>query len=267
MVKIGFIGSGNMAQSLIKAILDKGISDNYGIISSDPDIEKLKAVKKDLDIKVTEDNLEVVKNSNIIILAVKPQEIDKVLNEIKASITNDKIILSIAAGVKISQIETVIGKKKIVRVMPNAPCQVGEMAAGFTPNSNLTEQEISTIEIILGSAGKAFRLKEDLLDAVTGLSGSGPAFVARIIEGFTEAGIDNGLSEEIAYQLTLQTFLGAAKLLMDKKMSPSELIKIVSSPKGTTIAGREILDKSEIKLIIKKTIKTATDRSKELGRR
>jgi len=202
----------------------------------------------------------------VIFIAVKPQDMENVLEGIKDSVKQDKIIVSIAAGIKISTIEAKLGDRKIVRVMPNTPCLVGEMAAGFTPNKNLREEEITTIEIILNAAGEAIMLKEEMLDAVTGLSGSGPAFVAKLIEAFKEAGKENGLDEETSYSLTLKTFEGTAKLLAKKNMQPSELIKMVSSPKGTTVAGREILDKSDIKEVIKKTIKKATERSKELAK-
>lgn len=266
MVRIGFIGSGNMAQALIKAILDRGISDTLGIISSDNDVGKLKEIEKEIGIKTTMDNNQVVEKSDVIFIAVKPQDMGNVLKGIKDAISSDKIIVSIAAGIKISSIESILGEKKIVRVMPNTPCLVGEMAAGFTPNSNLTEQEISTIEIILESAGMAIKLEEEKLDAVTGLSGSGPAFVARLIEAFKEAGTENGLSEEISYKLALKTFIGTAILLDKNKMQPEELVKMVSSPKGTTVAGREVLEKSDIKEVIKDTIKKAIERSKELGK-
>ncbi|MCK5283318.1 MAG: pyrroline-5-carboxylate reductase [Nanoarchaeota archaeon] len=262
MAKIGFIGSGNMAQALIKAILDKGISKD--IISSDVDEKKLDDIKNRLKINTTKDNKEVVEKSDIIFIAVKPGDIGRILDEIKISIDN-KIIVSIAAGIKISYIESKIGDKKIARVMPNTPCLVGEMAAAFSPK-NLTNDEILTIESILSSAGRVFMLEEELLDAVTGLSGSGPAFVARLIQAFTEAGMENGLDKNVAYELSLKTFEGTAKLLAEKGMMPEELIKIVSSPNGTTVAGREILDNSDIKEIIKKTIKKAAERSKELGK-
>lgn len=266
MVRIGFIGSGNMAKALIKGILDRGISDTMGIISSDKDPKKLEEVEKTLEIRTTTDNKEVIENSDVIFIAVKPQDMGKVLEEVKDSVKKEKIVVSIAAGIKISFMESILGDKKIVRVMPNTPCLVSEMAAGFAPNKNVTEQEISTIEMILESAGKAIMLDEELLDAVTGLSGSGPAFVARIIEGFKEAGVEDGLSEDIAYELSLRTFIGTAKLLEKKKMQPEELIDMVSSPNGTTVAGREILDNSDVKEIIKKTVKKATERSKELGK-
>ena len=150
--------------------------------------------------------------------------------------------------------------------MPNTPCLVGEMAAGFAVGKNVKDREIKIVEEILNSAGKAFYLKEELLDAVTGLSGSGPAFVARLIEYFIEAGENEGLGKDIAAELALQTFKGTAKLLQESGMTPDELVKIVSSPGGTTVAGREVLENSDVKDILIKTVKKATERSKELGK-
>ncbi|MBD3164047.1 pyrroline-5-carboxylate reductase [Candidatus Woesearchaeota archaeon] len=265
MVRIGFIGSGNMATALIKGILEMGICDAKGIIASDNNPAKLDKVKQ-LEISATNRNKEVVQHSDVIFLAVKPQDIYDVLKEIKDYIRRDNIIVSIAAGIKISKIESIIGKKKIVRVMPNTPCLVSEMAAGFAPNSEMEQQEIETIELILNASGSAYRMKESLLDAVTGLSGSGPAFVAELIKAFTEAGIENSLDRETAYALTLQTFRGTARLLSEKKMQPEELVRMVSSPGGTTIAGREILDNSDVKGVIKKAIRKAVERSRELGK-
>lgn len=257
MTKIGFIGAGNMAFAMMQAI--KG-----NIIASDIDQDRLDYVKKELRVKTTKDNIEVVKNSEIIFLAVKPQIINNILEEIKP-IIKDQIIISIAAGIKLDQIKTALDYDKIVRVMPNTPCLVGEMAAGFAVD-NLNDKEILKVEELLNSSGKAFLLKEDDLDAVTGLSGSGPAFIAYIIQAFTQAGIKQGLGKDIASELATRTVLGTSKLLIEKGLSPKELMDMVTSPNGTTAAGRKILENSRLKEIINKTVEAATKRSKELGR-
>ena len=266
MTQIGFIGAGNMAYALMKGILDKGIYGSDDIIASDKDNSRLAALKKDLKVFTTKDNNEVIDKSNIIFLAVKPQIIGPVLDEIKERLSDDKIIVSIAAGIKIDFIESKIGDKKIVRVMPNTPCLVGEMAAGMSPNSQLNKTEAKKVKDILKSSGKVFQIEESLLDAVTGLSGSGPAFVARLIESFTKAGKDNNLPEDVSYELALKTFEGTAKLLAQNNMKPKELIDMVSSPNGTTVAGRSILESSDVNDVISKTITKATQRSKELGK-
>ncbi len=250
-----------MAQALMGGIKKKEIAEE--IIASDVIDEILEKVKKDYNVKITKNNLNVVNESDIIFLAIKPQVIDTVLEEIKEHI-QDQIIVSIAAGIKLSKIEKYLSGKKLVRVMPNTPCLVGEMAGGFA-TKNLNENEKQTIKKILNASGKAFELEEKLLDAVTGLSGSGPAFVARLIDYFQKAGEEVGLTKEIAYELALKTFLGTAKLLKEKQLSPEELITMVSSPNGTTVAGRKVLESSNAKEIIKNTVKTASERSKELG--
>jgi len=260
--KIGFIGAGNMAFALAKAIKKAGLAKS--IIISDINYERLCFIKKELKVKITLKNIDVLRDSDIIILAVKPQVVDIILGEIKDDI-KDQLIISIAAGVKIKKLQQKLKNKKIVRVMPNTPCLVGEMAAGFAVGKKVDKKDIKIVENILNSAGTAICMSETLLDAVTGLSGSGPAFVARLIESFIEGGVRAGLTKEISRELAIQTFIGTAKLLKESKMSPDELVNIVSSPNGTTVAGREVLEKSDYKEIITNTIKTATKRSKELG--
>ena len=259
--KIGFIGSGNMAFALIKAINKAKLASS--IIASDKNKERLDFVKEQAKVSVTDDNKEVERKSDIIFIAVKPQVIDIVLDELKDT---NKLIISIAAGIPLKRLESKLKKARVVRVMPNTPCLVGEMAAGFAIGKRCKDNDIKIVEELLNSAGKAFYLKENLLDAVTGLSGSGPAFVARLVEAFIEAGQKQGLSKDISTELSIQTFKGTAKLLQESGMTPEELVNIVSSPGGTTVAGREILEKSDYKDIIIKTIEKAAKRSKELGK-
>lgn len=263
MHKIGFIGAGNMAFALAKAIKKNRLAKS--IIASDINEERLDFLKKELKIETTKDNIQVVLKSDIIFLAVKPQAIDTVLDEIKDKV-RDQLIISIAAGIRLKRLESKLKNKKIVRVMPNTPCLVGEMAAGFAVGKKVKDKEIKIVEEILNSAGKAFYLKEELLDAVTGLSGSGPAFVARLVEGLIEGGVKSGLNRDVARELALQTFLGTAKLLIESGMTADELVSMVSSPGGTTVAGREILENSDVKDILIRTVKRATERSKELGK-
>ncbi|MBW2989931.1 pyrroline-5-carboxylate reductase [Candidatus Woesearchaeota archaeon] len=261
MKRIGFIGSGNMAFALAKSIKKAKLASS--IISSDISTERLDFMRKELKVKTTKDNKEVIDRSDIIFLAVKPQAIDEVLQEIKDT---SKLIISIAAGVKLKKLETALKKAKVVRVMPNTPCLAGEMAAGFSAGKKVSREDITLVEEILNSAGKAYCIKEEQLDAVTGLSGSGPAFVARMIEWMAEGGVKAGLDRDTASKLTLQTFLGTAKLLIESGMKPEELVRIVSSPGGTTVAGREILEGSDVKETIIRTVRRAAERSRELGK-
>jgi len=266
MERIGFIGAGKMAEALLKAIIDGNIFKNSNITASDHNNERLNYIKNSLKIETTDNNKELVKNSDVIVLSVKPQNMEEVLNEIKDNTANKHLIISIAAGIKISYIQNILGNKRIIRVMPNAPCLVGEMAAGFSPAKQAKDTDIELVKKILNSAGKAFEVNEKMLDAVTALSGSGPAFLAYILEGLIEAGIKQGLSKEIASKLAVQTMKGTGKLLQELNLETKELIDIVSSPGGTTIAGRKVLESSDIKEILIKTIEAATKRSKELGK-
>ncbi len=261
MAKIGFIGTGNMATALIRSM-----KDNNRIISGDKNEEKLQKAGKELGIKTTKDNNEVAKSSEIIFLCAKPGDIKEILQEIKLNIEN-KIIVSIAAGIKIKFIENIIGKnKKIVRVMPNLNCAIGEMAATFSCNKNIEADEKESIKNLLNKAGLALEVEEERMDAVTALSGSGPAFIAYILNAFAKAGEKQGLSGEISYKLALQTLFGTAKLLKETEENPASFIKRVASPKGTTEAGLKVLENSPLKSIIEKTVEAAAKRSKEMGK-
>ena len=265
MLRIGFIGAGKMAEALIKAVIDSKITHSKNIYASDKNKERLEYIKKETKINVFNDNKKIINNSDIVFLAVKPQNMDEVLDEIK-DIVKNQLIVSIAAGITLKRLESKLKNRRIIRVMPNTPCLVGEMAAGFSLGKNCNDKDAKIIEEILNSAGKAFLIKEELLDAVTGLSGSGPAFIAYLLEGMIEGGVKSGLNRDIATELALQTAKGTAKLLQETGMTTQELIKAVSSPGGTTIAGREILESSDVKEILIKTIEKAAKRSKELGK-
>ncbi len=265
--RIGFIGAGKMAEALIRSILKKGLSSAEKISASDKVIERLDYLKKETDIKVFHNNIDTVKNSDILFLSVKPQDFNALLPEVKDYVDSDKLIISIAAGIKISFINNIIPNAKVIRVMPNILCLIGEMAGAYCIGDNVTEKDISIAHSLLSSAGKVFLVKEEQLDAVTGLSGSGPAFVSYLIMSFIQAGKELGIEEDICRELTLQTFLGSAKLLQENNLSEESLIKMVKSPGGTTEAGMNILENSELKNIIIKTITRATERSKELGKK
>ena len=206
---------------------------------------------------------EVAEAAEVVFLAVKPQDIQTVLEAIRDT---DRLVISIAAGVPIGRLEGTLTRARVVRVMPNTPCLVGAMAAGYAFGAKIKPQDREVVKQLLGAAGYAAEVEEELLDAVTGLSGSGPAFVARLIEAFIEAGRGLGLEAEVARDLSLQTFLGTAKLLAETGMEPQTLVDMVSSPKGTTVAGRQVLEASDYRGMIEKTIQAATERSKELGR-
>lgn len=280
---ISFIGTGKMATALISYVYKNNISKS--IIASDRNDKNLANIKKQFKIKTlknsrgifgvpkmakpffrtTKDNKEAARNSDIVFICVKPQNVDNVLNEIK-NVVKNQLIVSIAAGITLKHLESKLKHKRVIRVMPNINCLVGEMAAGFSAGRYATKKDIGNVSKILNSAGVAFFLKEDLLDVVTALSGSGPAFFAYFIEALAEAGIRHGLQKDVAFRLSSQTTLGTGKLLMEKNISPNELTSIVASKKGTTIAGLNVFKKYKIKNILIKTINAAVKRSKELGK-
>jgi len=265
MYIIGFIGSGKMATALIAGLLDGKIATRKGIICSDVLGERLDEVKNRFGVRVTEDNTQVFLNSDVVVLAFKPQNFPEAISGLQEFVREDHLIISILAGVRIETIEQLL-PGRVVRVMPNAACLVGEMAAGFAGGTKVGPADMKCVREILACGGIAYEVKEEQLDAVTGLSGSGPAFVAYLIESFIAAGQTAGLDKEAARALAIKTFEGTARLLSDWQMEPAELIEMVSSPKGTTVAGREILESSDVAEVIKKTILRAAQRSRELGK-
>jgi len=252
-----------MATALISCIHSKKIAKS--IIASSRNKKNLNNIKKQFKIKIAKNNKEAVQSSDIVFICVKPQDVDNVLNEIKDVVKN-QLIVSIAAGIKLKHIEKILKNKRVIRVMPNINCLVGEMAAGFSAGKCAIKEDIHDVSKILNSAGISFLLKEELLDIVTAISGSGPAFFAYFIKAFEASGIKNGLQKEIALKLAIQTALGTGKLLMKQNLSPEELIAMVASKKGTTIAGLEVLDKYKASDILMETISAAFKRSKELGK-
>src|SRR3989344_1515420 len=250
MKTTAFIGTGRMAAALISCICKSSVSRN--IIASDKNNINLARIKKQFKIKTTTDNKEAARNSDIVFICVKPQDIDAVLDEIKDVVKN-QLIVSIAAGIRLKHLENKLKNKRIIRVMPNINCIAGEMAAGFSAGKYATKEDIKNVSGILNSAGIAFFMKEDLLDAVTGISGSGPAFFAYFIDAFVKAGVKNGLPRETAFKLACQTALGTGRLLMEKNLSPDKLIAMVASKKGTTVAGLDVLKKHKAKNILIKT--------------
>jgi pyrroline-5-carboxylate reductase len=259
---VGFIGGGNMGFALAKAV--SGRFPDSRIHVCDPRSERVELFQRELPrVQAAAGPSETAEAAGVVFVAVKPQDIEGVLDGIRET---DRLLISIAAGVAIGRIEGLCPQARVVRVMPNTPCLVGAMAAGYAFGSRIRPEDRELVEQLLGAAGYAAEVEEQLLDAVTGLSGSGPAFVARLIEAFIEAGKRLGLTPEVTRNLALQTFYGTAKLLADTGMEPQQLVEMVSSPKGTTVAGRQVLEASAYAEVIGETIRAAAERSKELGR-
>ncbi len=262
MKSVGFIGGGNMGFALAKAI--SGRFPEATIHVCDVRSERVALFEQELPrVQVAAGPGEVAEAAEVVFVAVKPQDIQTVLESIRET---DRLVISIAAGVPVGRLEGTLARARVVRVMPNTPCLVGAMAAGYAFGSRIQPQDRDVVKQLLGAAGYAAEVEGKLLDAVTGLSGSGPAFVARLIEAFIEIGRKLGLEPEVARNLSIQTFLGTAKLLAETGMEPQTLVDMVSSPKGTTVAGRQVLESSDYVGVIEKTIQAAAERSKELGR-
>jgi pyrroline-5-carboxylate reductase len=259
---IGFIGGGNMAEAMIKGIRQSGMKD---IIVSEPREERRKYLEQTYTVKTTSDNREVVKDSHIIILAVKPQNMDDVTAGISGAITDDKIVVSIAAGVTLSYLSSRLKTSKIIRVMPNTPALVQEGMSVLSMCECIHDKEMGLIRDIFMSIGKVLFLPEKYMDAVTAVSGSGPAFFAYFLEAMIEGGTKLGLSRDNAAELAVQTFMGTAKLL-ETGMPPDKLREMVTSPGGTTAAGLKVLEEKGLKDIVTAVVEAAANRSKELGR-
>jgi pyrroline-5-carboxylate reductase len=259
---IGFIGGGNMGLALAKAIRSRFPESVIHVC--DIRAQRVALFQQEVPgARVEPGPAELAEAAEVVFIAVKPQDIQSVLEAIR---NTDRLVISIAAGINLKRLESVLSGARITRVMPNTPCLVGAMAAGYAFGARIRPQDRESVRQLLGAAGYACEVEERLLDAVTGLSGSGPAFVARLIEAFIKAGVELDLDPRVSRELAIHTFLGTARLLAETGMQPQDLVEMVSSPKGTTVAGREILESSDCASVIAATIRTAARRSEELGK-
>lgn len=266
-VRCGFLGAGKMATALARGWLSAGLIDAKGTLASDPIPQARDAFHKETDLKATADNREVVAGSDLLLLAVKPQSMTALLAEIKPLVGDRHLIVSIAAGVTLQQISHGLGvNHRLIRVMPNTPCLVNASAAGFSPSASATADDISLVERLLNAVGRAYRVPEHLLDAVTGLSGSGPAFVYVMIEALSDGGVRVGLPRDVATALAAQTVFGAAKMVLETNLHPGSLKDMVTSPGGTTIAGLHALERGGLRAALMDAVEAATKRSAELGK-
>jgi pyrroline-5-carboxylate reductase len=264
--KIGFIGAGNMAEALIKGLISKRIVDPENISASDVSAQRLNHVGKNYGIKIVTDNRNLISRNDIIILAVKPGDVYPVLDEIRDQLNSRKVLVSIAAGVRLSKIEKRLKRgSRVVRVMPNTPALILEAASALSKGKFATDKDLDCAKALFDAVGETAIVKEELMDAVTGLSGSGPAYIFMIIEALSDAGVKVGLNRELAQSLTIQTLIGAAKLVKESGKHPGRLKDMVASPGGTTIAGIHALEKGRLRGILMDAVEAATRRSKELG--
>jgi pyrroline-5-carboxylate reductase len=264
--QVGFVGSGNMGEALIHGLIHGHLCRPDQIICSDTRPEKLKVIREKYGVKGTSHNSEVVKQSDIIILAVKPQILKPVVNDIAKYLDLSKLIISIAAGVSLDTIESCSKKElKLIRVMPNICVSVREGVSAISGGKHALREDLMMAKAIFDSVGKSLFIEENLLDAVTGLSGSGPAYIFLIIDALADAGVKVGLSRDDALILASQTVLGAAKMLIETGEHPGKLKDMVTSPVGTAIAGLHTLEEGGLRTTLINAVEVATNRSKALG--
>ena len=264
--QVGILGTGNMGEALIHGLLYGHLCRPEQIFCSDVRAEKLKAIREKYGVKSTSHNVEVVKQSDIVILAVKPQIMKPVVEEIAKYLDLSKLIISIAAGVPLDAIEACARKDlKLIRVMSNICVSVREGVSAIAGGKHALKEDLMMAKTIFDSVGKSLFIEEDLLDAVTGLSGSGPAYIFLIIDALADAGVKVGLSRDDALILASQTVLGAAKMLIETGEHPGKLKDMVTSPGGTAIAGLHTLEEGGLRTTLINAVEVATQRSKALG--
>lgn len=266
-VKIGFIGAGVMGEALIRGILKKKLVRNENIFASDIDRKKLNFLKNELKINPVNSNKELVKLVDVVILAVKPQVIMPVLEEIEKVSLKEKLLISIAAGISIELLEKNIPQDvPVVRTMPNTPCLIGEGMTGISYNKNCKNFHKKIAEKIFSSVGRVVIVEEKLMDALTAISGSGPAYVFLMIEALSDAGVRIGIPRKLSQDLAIQTVLGATKLAISTGKHPAELKDMVSSPGGTTIAALHILEEEGFRASLINAVYSAYKKAKELSK-
>lgn len=267
MKKIGFIGAGNMAGAIIGGIVKSELVSPENVIASAKTTANLDKLKAEYKINTTLDSSEVVKNSDIVFMAVKPNIFDGVLSEVKDLIDDKKIIVSIAAGKSIDAIEAIVGSdKKVVRTMPNTPALVNEGMAALCPNKNIEEEELKIVKAIFDSFGKSEVVGEYLIDAVIGVSGSSPAYVFMFIEAMADAAVIAGMPRKQAYNFAAQAVLGSAKMVLETGMHPGALKDMVCSPAGTTIEAVKVLESEGMRAAVINAIGACVQKSKDMSK-
>ncbi|MDU6878717.1 pyrroline-5-carboxylate reductase [Clostridium tepidum] len=264
---IGFIGAGNMGQTMVGGIVSSKLIIAQDIIISDLNEEKLKIVREKFSVRVTTDSNELAKEADILVLAVKPNLYPIVIKDIKDSIKKEAIVVTIAAGKTLNDTETMFGKRiKIVRAMPNTPALVGEGMSAICPNDLVSKEEIKEVINIFESFGKAEIVEEKLMDAVTSVSGSSPAYVYMFIEAMADAAVLEGMPRDKAYKFAAQAVLGSAKMVLETGMHPGVLKDMVCSPGGTTIKAVSTLEKHGFRNAIIEAVKDCATKSKEMSK-
>lgn len=266
MSRIGFLGAGQMATALAKGFVAAKLLKESGVVAFDPVPAAVKGFQTAVPgATIAASNADVVSQCAVVFMAVKPQQMAEVMQQVKGATTADKLFVSIAAGVTLANLAAGLNTQRIVRVMPNTPCLVGKGASAFARGTGASNADGERVRELLAAVGVAVELDEKLLDAVTGLSGSGPAFVYVMIEALSDGGVRAGLPRPVATQLAAQTVLGAAQMVLGGE-HPAVLKDRVASPGGTTIAGLQVLEDRGLRAALIAAVEAASERSKELGR-
>lgn len=265
--KILFIGGGKICEAIINGIIKTGFIESKNITVSEPDRERGKYIKEKVGVSVTQDNKKNINESAIIVIAVKPNIVGMVLEGIGKLVNKKQLIISVAAGVPIKFIESYLKKEsKVIRIMPNTPCLVGETAAGISLGKYSNKSNEDLVIKMMSAVGRCFVVEEKLLDVVTGLSGSGPAFICMVIQALSDGAVKMGLPRNIANTLAAQTALGTAKMVLESNVHPAQLRDNVITPGGTTIEGVYKLEQGGLNATLMSAVEAATAKSKELGK-
>lgn len=267
-VKLGIIGGGAMAENILRGLLQAGLVQPGKTVVSDISPERLACLHERFSVETTRDNVSLVTRCSVIVLAVKPQSMSGVLEEIRDAATPEKLFLSIAAGVRADAIAEGLGRSgRVVRVMPNVAAKVLSSASALCAGPGATQEDLALACRMFAALGLTEIVSENLMDAVTGLSGSGPAYIFVLIEALADAGVRAGLSRKTALGLAAQTCAGAARMVLEGSEHPGVLKDMVTSPAGTTIAGVQQLEQRCFRGTIMAAVEAAVARSEELGRR
>ena len=265
MKKLGFIGCGKMASSIIGGCLCSKNFEKTDIIASEINEEARNAANNNFGIKVFDNNIDVIKNADVIIFCVKPFVIKDVLKEISSNATDEKLVISIAAGVKIDTIKSFLPKSQIIRVMPNTPAMVKEGISAICADLSVSNENKKIAQTIMNSVGETVFTEEKYIDIITSLSGSGPAFYYKIIDDMAKSAAKLGLDYNIALKLSAQTAIGSGKMILQSGIDPQTLIKNVTTPGGCTEVGNNVLEQKDIFSILDETIVKTAQKAKELG--
>src|SRR5262245_45632781 len=264
--RVGFLGAGNMGEAMIKGLVGAGLVPAAAIAATDVRADRLDQIARQYGIRTVPDNRSLIAAADVIILAVKPQIMGPVLREIAPAVTPAKLLVSIAAGVSTLTLREFLGKPaRLIRVMPNTPALVLEGVTAIARGEGLDADDLEIAQELFGAVGRVVVLEEAHLDAVTGLSGSGPAYVAIVIEALADGGVEMGLDRTTAMTLAAQTVLGSAKLVLETGLHPAQLKDMVASPGGTTIAGIAALEDGGVRRTFIHAVERATERSRALG--